>query len=77
MKRKTYHILLAAVICCGILMGCGKKAEKKEDITLIIKMPSLIMNSVSNPDILEATTFLQQAGEAFAAQMRKQMSLFK
>ena len=68
MKRKLYHILLAAVICCGILTGCGKKAEKKEDITLIIKMPSLIMNSVSNPDILEATTFLQQAGEAFAAQ---------
>lgn len=26
------------------------------------------MNSVSNPDILEAITFLQQAGEAFAAQ---------
>ena len=68
MKRKLYHILLAAAICCGILMGCGKKAEKKEDITLIIKMPSLIMDSVSNPDILEATTFLQQAGEAFAAQ---------
>ena len=68
MKRKLYHILLAAVICGGILTGCGKKTEKKEDITLIIKMPSLIMNSVSNPDILEATTFLQQAGEAFAAQ---------
>ena len=68
MKRKLYHILLTAVICCGILTGCGKKAEKKEDITLIIKVPSLIMNSVSNPDILEATTFLQQAGEAFAAQ---------
>ena len=53
MKRKLYHILLAAAICCGILTGCGgKKAEKKEDITLIVKVPALIMNSVSNPDIL-------------------------
>ena len=69
MKRKRYYILLAAMICCGILFGCsGQKAGKKEDVTLIIKVPSLIMNSVSNPDILEATTFLQQAGEAFAAQ---------
>ena len=65
MKRKLYFILLAAVLCCGILTGCG---DKKEDVTLIIKVPSLIMNSVSNPDILEATTFLQQAGEDFAAQ---------
>ena len=68
MKKKLCHILLITVICCGILAGCGRKTEKKEDVTLIIKMPSLIMNSVSNPDILEATTFLQQAGEAFAAQ---------
>ncbi len=69
MKRKLYHILLAAVLCCGILIGCGvKETEKKEDITLIVKVPSLIMNSVSNPDILDAATFLQQAGDAFAAQ---------
>ena len=69
MKRKQYPILLAAIICCGILTGCdSKKAEKKEDITLIVKVPALIMNSVSNPDIFEAATFLQQAGEAFAAQ---------
>ena len=69
MKRKPYHVLLAAVICCGIFTGCsGKKEEKKEDVTLIVKVPSLIMNSVSNPDILDAATFLQQAGEAFAAQ---------
>ena len=69
MKRKLCHILLAAVLCCGIFTGCGiKGAEKKEDITLIVKVPALLMNSVSNPDILEAATFLQQAGDAFAAQ---------
>ena len=67
MKRKLYHILLAAILCCGILTGCGDK-KKKEDITLIVKVPALLMNSVSNPDILDALTFLQQAGDAFAAQ---------
>lgn len=60
MKRKLYHILLAVVICCGIFTGCGKKEEK--DVTLIIKLPGLVMNSVSNPDILESVTFFQQAG---------------
>ena len=69
MKRKLFHILLAIGICCGILVGCGgPKTEKKEDVTLIIKVPSLVMNSVSNPDILDVVTFLQRAGEAFAAQ---------
>ena len=68
MKRKLYHILLAAIICCNVLIGCGKKAEEKKDVTLIIKVPALILNSVSNPDLLEAATFLKQAGDAFAAQ---------
>lgn len=65
MKRKLYYMLIAAFICCGILTGCGKK---KEDVILIIKVPNLIINSVSKPDVIESSTFLQQAGEAFAAQ---------
>ena len=69
MKRKLYYILLAVVLCCGILTGCGAKGTgKKEDVTLIIKVPALMMNSVSHPDILDAATFLQQAGDAFAEQ---------
>lgn len=70
MKRKLSAIvLLGTLICCSILTGCGgKNVETKEDITLIIKVPSLVMNSVTNPDLLEAAMFLQQAGEAFAAQ---------
>ena len=69
MKRKLLSILLTVATCCSIFTGCGgKEAAKKEDVTLIVKLPALIMNSVSNPDIFEAVTFLQQAGEAFAAQ---------
>ena len=45
-----------------------KREKKKEDVTLIIKVPALMMNSVSSPDILEAATFLQRAGDAFAEQ---------
>ncbi len=70
MKRKLSAIvLLGTLICCSILTGCGgRNVAAKEDVTLIIKAPSLVMNSVTNPDILEAVMFLQQAGEAFAAQ---------
>ena len=70
MKRKLSAIvLLGALICCSLFTGCGGTAgNKTEDITLIIKVPSLVMNSVRNPDLLEAVMFLQQAGEAFAAQ---------
>ena len=67
MKRKRYPILLATVLCCGVLTGCDSK-KTKEDVTLMVKVPALLMNSVSNPDILEASTFLQQAGDAFAEQ---------
>ncbi len=69
MKRKLYYLLSAAVVCCAILTGCGlKESKKKEDVTLIVKVPALLMNSVSNPDILDAAIFLQQAGDAFAEQ---------
>ncbi|MCM1160463.1 MAG: extracellular solute-binding protein [Roseburia sp.] len=69
MKRKIITAVLALALCCGLLTGCGSKP--KEEVTLIIKVPNLVMNSVSNPDIADATQFLQQAGEAFAAQYKE------
>ena len=66
MKRKIHCILFWMIMCCVFVCGCG--AKKKEDITLIIKAPSLVMNSISNPELVEAIFFLQEAGEAFAAQ---------
>ncbi|MCM1183740.1 MAG: extracellular solute-binding protein [Roseburia sp.] len=66
MKRKLSAILSVFAVCCAVLTGCGGKA--KEEITLIIKVPSLALNSVSNPEIIDSGEFLQQAGEAFAAQ---------
>ncbi|MCM1258477.1 MAG: extracellular solute-binding protein [Roseburia sp.] len=66
MGRKIFATALALVLGCSLLTGCGK--ETKKEVTLIIKVPELAMNSVSNPDILDSTAFLQSAGEEFAAQ---------
>lgn len=76
MRRKLFAAVLAILLCGSILAGCGKEAEeetKKEEskeVTLVIKAPSLVMNSVSNPEITDSGVFLQQAGEAFAAQYK-------
>lgn len=66
MRRKILAAALALILCAGTLSGCGK--ETKPEITLIVKVPSLSMNSVSNPDIIDSGDFLQQAGAEFAAQ---------
>ncbi|MCM1156903.1 MAG: extracellular solute-binding protein [Bacteroidales bacterium] len=67
MKRKIIAVMSALILCGSLLAGCAGKKE----ITLIIKVPDLAMNSVSNPDISVAGTFLQQAGEEFAAQYKE------
>ncbi|MCM1039077.1 MAG: extracellular solute-binding protein [Ruminococcus sp.] len=64
-KQKMTAITLALALCGSLLSGCG---QKKEEVTLIIKVPNLVLNAVSNPDITDSSMFLQQAGEAFAAQ---------
>lgn len=66
MKRKIIAAMLALVLCTSLMTGCNTKA--KEDVTLIIKVPNLVLNSVSRPDIIDSSIFLQQAGEVFAAQ---------
>ncbi|MCM1411433.1 MAG: extracellular solute-binding protein [Lachnospiraceae bacterium] len=67
-KRKISGILLTFTACFLLLAGCGKTA-KKEDVTLIIKVPPLAMNSiVSGSEDMESREFLQLAGEDFAAQ---------
>lgn len=66
MKRKIFAAALVFLLCISILAGCGK--EEKKEVTLIIKVPNLAVNSVSNPEIIDSGVFLQKAGEAFAAQ---------
>ena len=66
MRRKIIAVALALACICGLLTGCGKEA--KREVTLIIKVPDLAMNSVSRPEIVASSDFLRLAGEEFAAQ---------
>ncbi|MCM1186266.1 MAG: extracellular solute-binding protein [Lachnoclostridium sp.] len=66
MKKKITAMVMALILCGSLLAGCGSK--EKEKITLVIKVPNLVLNSVSNPEITDSGDFLQQAGEEFAAQ---------
>ncbi|MCM1267217.1 MAG: extracellular solute-binding protein [Bacteroidales bacterium] len=68
MRKRAFAALLAMMMCGGLLAGCG---GTKKEVTLIVKVPSLVMNAVSNPEIVDSTAFLEQAGAAFAAQYEK------
>jgi multiple sugar transport system substrate-binding protein len=67
-KWKWIDTFLIAVIFFVCLAGCGTQSEKKEKVTLVVKCPTLGMNSVTKPDILDAQTFLEAAGNAFCEQ---------
>ncbi|MCM1115000.1 MAG: extracellular solute-binding protein [Clostridium sp.] len=69
MKRRIFSLLLALMLCGSLLSGCAN--QEKQTVNLIIKVPGLSMNSVSNPEISYAKTFMEKAGEAFAAQYEK------
>ncbi|MCM1134686.1 MAG: extracellular solute-binding protein [Clostridium sp.] len=69
MKRKIITALLALTLCGSFLSGCGSSAKK--EVSLIVKIPTLVLNSVSRPDIMDSSDFLQQAGNAFAEQYEK------
>ncbi|MCM1284897.1 MAG: extracellular solute-binding protein [Acetobacter sp.] len=69
MKKRIISIFLAVMLCSIFLTGCV--SEEKQTVNLIIKVPGLSMNSVSNPEISYAKTFMQKAGEAFSAQYEK------
>ena len=69
MKRKITSLFLALILCISLFSGCVK--QEKQAVNLIIKVPGLAMNSVSNPEITYAKTFMEKAGEAFAAQYEK------
>ncbi|MCM1222493.1 MAG: extracellular solute-binding protein [Lachnospiraceae bacterium] len=68
MKRRVFATILVLMLCSSLLSGCG---STKKAVTLIIKVPNLVLNSVSNPEIVDSSEFLQLAGEAFAAQYDK------
>jgi multiple sugar transport system substrate-binding protein len=73
MKRKLLSVFLSIVLLISLLYGCGvsRTAEKKKNITLIIKCPVLIMKSVTDADVIDTQYFLEKAAKAFAEQYDK------
>lgn len=66
MSRRPAHAALAALLLVVLLAGCGSEPSTPEP--LVIMTPLLAMNTVSNPHIRDAASFLKQASAAFAKQ---------
>ncbi len=60
---------MAAVMGLGAMTSCDTRSSNaKEQVTLIITVPNLVVSSVSQPDITDSQMFLERAGAAFAEQ---------
>ena len=64
MKRKVGTYLMAFAVAAG-LCGCGAKA--KPEVSLIVKVPTMGMNCVSNSNIVSCQDFMDYAAEKFVA----------
>jgi multiple sugar transport system substrate-binding protein len=71
MKSKCLSVLLALAIAVGALSGCNGMKNKKEAVTLTIKVPTLALNSVANPEVSDSKTFMEMAGAEFASQYKE------
>jgi multiple sugar transport system substrate-binding protein len=60
--------VLTGILACSLFAGCTGESGTKEQVTLIVKCPTLIMNSVTNAELVDTEYFLTHAGEAFAKQ---------
>jgi multiple sugar transport system substrate-binding protein len=71
--KRMWSMLLLVVMMGVLLTGCSgvSQTAQTEDVTLIVKCPLLVLNSVSNPEIEDAQMLLEKAGEAFAKQYTK------
>jgi multiple sugar transport system substrate-binding protein len=69
MRKRWLGLLMVITLGLGVITGCGNGiTSDKEEIKLIVKCPTLIVNSISNPDIEDSETFLEMAAEAFSKQ---------
>ena len=69
--KKTLAIILALVLCVGILAGCGQQRAKKEAVEIFINVPVLTCDSLSNPELIDSSEIIKYAWDQFAAQYDK------
>ena len=66
--KKMIVILLALLLCAGLLSGCEKK---KEAVEIFINVPILTCDCVSNPELEDSSQLIQYVWDKFAAQYEK------
>ena len=66
--KKALAVLLAVVLCAGVLSGCG---QKKEAVEIYINVPILTCDCVANPELLDTSEIIKYAWDSFAAQYDK------
>jgi multiple sugar transport system substrate-binding protein len=68
--KKVVSLFAVFAFACTMFSGCskGKSHNKKEEVNLIVKCPTLVMNYVTKPDIVDTAKFLEMAGDSFAQQ---------
>ena len=71
MKTRKIAVWLAAILLGISLAGCDGAPMSKPAVTLIVKTPTLTMNSVGHPEIETAPMFLEHAAERFTASYEK------
>jgi multiple sugar transport system substrate-binding protein len=76
MNRIIYSKVLGLLMMTGLVLtavtGCGTGGKAtKEDITLIIKCPLLVLTSDSEHGLVDTQNFLENVGEEFAKQYDK------
>lgn len=71
MKRRKIAAWLAVILLVVSLAGCDGRTVSKSEVTLIVKTPTLTMNSVGHSDIETAQMFLEHAAEHFTASYEK------
>lgn len=68
--KKIFCILLLCLVITGFCISAGC-VQERENIRITIKVPSLTMNAVVDPDISTSENFMHKAFDAFAAQYDK------
>lgn len=67
--KKIIAFSLVIVMICNMLTGCA--VNKKETVTINIKLPLLTLPAVNDPECKETSYFMQKAFDDFAAQYDK------
>lgn len=67
--KKSIVLILVVTLLCGLLSGCG--AKQKEQVSVLIKLPTLTMPTLNDPECEQTGDFIKKAWDQFAAQYEK------